>query len=485
MLIRLSRASVPIFRLAGTRRHLHLQQAVAFKVLESHGIPVSPFQLVSSKSETPRSASFPVLVQAQLTDAAGVCALADGSFGDLKGIRFQAANDSDAQSIVSTVLSTPFHLPNAPTGLQHRQCTSAILSPIVDPKRTVRVLFYCDRSATSGGPALLAGDQYIYIKGFSTACANELDSFDSLRVFASQHPSRTVQLPIKCADGLTSAEAQRCLEDIARWLRPTSLKPAGDVLCSVYKDVFVGRESLRVEVWVTENADGTVSVSDARIELDDFAAPRHDRAGLSVGSQIHPSELKAAELGLFLIKPPVTPSQPRGNVGCFGYGAGLAMATMDAVVTNGGAPANFLDGGGGANAVNAKASTQILASDPDVKVIFVNIFGGITQCDKVAQGIIEAVQQTPRLNSGSVPMVIRMRGTGEAAAKKLVSDISKLITRPIQIVDEFPTSFANQSQRHIPFLNWLTADTCYWRRIPFVIEDDFSEAARLAVEAAR
>lgn len=76
---------------------------------------------------------------------------------------------------------------------------------------------------------------------------------------------------------------------------------------------------------------------DARIELDDFAAPRQDRANLSSGVQVHPSELEAAKSGLFYIKPPVTPTQPRGNIGCFGYGAGLAMATMDAVVDAGGA----------------------------------------------------------------------------------------------------------------------------------------------------
>ncbi|KAL8277876.1 hypothetical protein RQP46_009695 [Phenoliferia psychrophenolica] len=141
---------------------------------------------------------------------------------------------------------------------------------------------------------------------------------------------------------------------------------------------------------------------------------------MTEGTLTHPAEAEAAKSGLFLIKPPVTPTQPRGNIGCFGYGAGLAMSTMDAVVAAGGSPANFLDGGGGATAANAKVSIQVLAEDPDVKVIFVNIFGGITQTDKVAAGIISAVHDTERLASGSVPMVIRMRGTGEAEAKVLL-----------------------------------------------------------------
>ncbi|KAI5478812.1 succinyl-CoA synthetase-like protein [Pseudohyphozyma bogoriensis] len=141
------------------------------------------------------------------------------------------------------------------------------------------------------------------------------------------------------------------------------------------------------------SADMFVSSTDARIELDDFAAPRQkDLAALvkttTADLHLHPAEVEASEAGLFLVKPT------------------LAMATMDAVTAAGGVPANFLDGGGGATAANAKIAINLLAKDPDVRVIFVNIFGGITQTDKVASGIIDAVKTTPRLSSQEVPVVV-------------------------------------------------------------------------------
>ncbi|CAO1632155.1 unnamed protein product [Parajaminaea phylloscopi] len=116
--------------------------------------------------------------------------------------------------------------------------------------------------------------------------------------------------------------------------------------------------------------------------------------------------------GLFYIK-----LNNRGTVGSFGYGAGNAMATMDGIALAGGRPANFLDGGGGANRENARLALETLNRDPDVKSIFVNTFGGITQTDVVADGVIDAIRDNKMRQS----VVVRVMGTGSEVAREKVS----------------------------------------------------------------
>ena len=107
-----------------------------------------------------------------------------------------------------------------------------------------------------------------------------------------------------------------------------------------------------------------------------------------------------------------------GEIGCMVNGAGLAMGTMDIVQLFGGSPANFLDIGGGAQADKVTAAFRIILSDPKVKAVLVNIFGGITRCDEVARGIIAAMQEQPR----SVPMVVRLVGTNEAEGRQILAE---------------------------------------------------------------
>jgi succinyl-CoA synthetase beta subunit len=122
-----------------------------------------------------------------------------------------------------------------------------------------------------------------------------------------------------------------------------------------------------------------------------------------------PLEFKASEYNLNYIK-------LDGNVGCMVNGAGLAMATMDIVKLAGAEPANFLDVGGGANVETVSNGFRIILGDPNVKVIFVNIFGGIVQCDRVANGIVEAAKNIHI----AVPLVVRLRGTNADLAKEIL-----------------------------------------------------------------
>jgi succinyl-CoA synthetase beta subunit len=151
---------------------------------------------------------------------------------------------------------------------------------------------------------------------------------------------------------------------------------------------------------------------DGKIVLDDNALFRHpDLAELRDVQEETPAEKEARMAGLSYVK-------LDGEIGCMVNGAGLAMATMDIVKFYGGEPANFLDIGGGARADKVAAALRIILSDPKVKSVLFNIFGGITRCDEVAKGILEALSQVPT----SVPMVARLVGTNEEEGHRILAE---------------------------------------------------------------
>ncbi|GFZ44366.1 SCS-alpha [Saitozyma sp. JCM 24511] len=162
------------------------------------------------------------------------------------------------------------------------------------------------------------------------------------------------------------------------------------------------------------------NISGTEIFADDFGLKKHPELG-SLGNDnlVHPLEQKAAEGGLFYHK-----SRERGNIGCFGYGAGVAMSTMDALAAAGGKPANFMDGGGGATEANVRAAMDVLLSDPDIEVIFINSFGGITRMDMIANGVVEIIRKRHEEGKATPRLVIRLRGTGEEEARKILADAS-------------------------------------------------------------
>ena len=156
--------------------------------------------------------------------------------------------------------------------------------------------------------------------------------------------------------------------------------------------------------------DGKVYALDAKITLDDNALYRHkDLVELRDLNEEDPLEVEASRFGLNYIK-------LDGNIACMVNGAGLAMATMDIVKYAGGSPANFLDVGGGANAEQIKNAFRILLSDPGVRAVLINIFGGILRCDVLATGVVNAVRE---LNV-KVPIVVRMEGTNVEKGQEIL-----------------------------------------------------------------
>ena len=162
---------------------------------------------------------------------------------------------------------------------------------------------------------------------------------------------------------------------------------------------------------------GDVMALDAKMTFDDNALFRHnDIADLRDESEENPAELEASEFGLNYIK-------LDGNVGCMVNGAGLAMATMDIIKLSGGEPANFLDVGGSANVETVKNGFRIILEDQNVKAILINIFGGIVRCDRVANGVIEAVKD-PEIAEKveNVPIIVRLQGTNAEEAKEIIDN---------------------------------------------------------------
>jgi succinyl-CoA synthetase beta subunit len=176
---------------------------------------------------------------------------------------------------------------------------------------------------------------------------------------------------------------------------------------------FVELDASQIEINpLVLTGDGKVMALDAKVILDDSAAYRHSFYDeLRSAHEIDEQERAAKEHGLNLIK-------LDGDVGIIGNGAGLVMSTLDVVKDAGGSAANFLDVGGGANAEILSNSLQIITGNPEVKSIFINIFGGITRCDLVAEGVIDALN---RLDV-KVPIVVRLDGTNAEQGRKMLAD---------------------------------------------------------------
>ena len=189
-------------------------------------------------------------------------------------------------------------------------------------------------------------------------------------------------------------------------------KQAANVLAKLYA-AFVGTDASQIEINpLAVTTDGKLLVLDAKVGFDSNAMFRHpDLVELRDLTEEDPMEIEASKYDLAYIK-------LDGDIGCMVNGAGLAMATMDIIKLNGAFPANFLDVGGGASKEKVTAAFKIILSDPAVKGILVNIFGGIMKCDIIADGIVAAAREV----NISVPLVVRLEGTNVAEGKAILAN---------------------------------------------------------------
>lgn len=229
---------------------------------------------------------------------------------------------------------------------------------------------------------------------------------------AAKTPEKIHKLTVDPRVGLRSYQARALAYNVFRDIN--LVRQVSKIIMQLY-DVFWKVDASLVEINpLIMNPINKVIAIDAKINIDDNGLFRQkDVSAMRDLDAEEPSEVEAREAGLSFIK-------LDGNIGCIVNGAGLAMATMDLVKHYGGDPANFLDIGGSSNPDKVLTAMRIILRDPNVKAILINIFGGITRCDDVATGIVSAFKE---LNP-EVPVVTRLTGTNEAAARKIMKAVN-------------------------------------------------------------
>ncbi len=227
---------------------------------------------------------------------------------------------------------------------------------------------------------------------------------------AASTPEKIHKVFINPVTGLRDSEA----DDIARkiGIPEKSLLQARAFMQSLYKAFDECDASLAEINPLILTGDGRVIALDAKFNFDSNALYRHPEiVAMRDLDEEDPAEIEASKFDLTYIS-------LDGNIGCLVNGAGLAMATMDAIKLYGGSPANFLDVGGGATTQKVTEAFKLMLRNPNLRAILVNIFGGIMKCDVIAAGVVEAARQVDL----KVPLVVRMKGTNEELGKKILAE---------------------------------------------------------------
>ncbi|MBE8539640.1 ADP-forming succinate--CoA ligase subunit beta [Geoglobus acetivorans] len=227
---------------------------------------------------------------------------------------------------------------------------------------------------------------------------------------AEKHPDRIARVTVDPIYGLWDYQIR---EVLYRSSMPKEYQKEVTRIIKILYSILVHNEAELTEINpLVVTKDGKIIAADARLNIDDNALYRHpDLRELKDYTEVDQTERIAEEKGLNFVK-------LDGNIGVIANGAGMSMATMDLIYLEGGKPANFLDVGGGASSEVVKEAVSIILMDENMKVIFMNIFGGITRCDEVARGLITAFSEMEI----PVPVVLRLAGTNEEEGRKLIEE---------------------------------------------------------------
>ena len=252
---------------------------------------------------------------------------------------------------------------------------------------------------------------------------------------AATEPGKIVTELVDPAAGLQPFQVRRI--GFALGLDPDRRKRLDAILHGLYR-LFVEKDLglLELNPLVT-TVEGALLALDAKIDVDDNALYRHpDLRELDDPSQHDEKEVRARRFDLNYIT-------LDGDIACMVNGAGLAMGTMDIIKLYGGEPANFLDVGGGTDAEKVGEAFKLITSDPKVKAILVNIFGGIVRCDLIAEGLIRAVRET----EVDVPVIVRLEGTNGERGRALLSESGLAVTPAVSLADAAEKAVAAVKQR--------------------------------------
>jgi succinyl-CoA synthetase beta subunit len=358
----------------GARVNIHEYQAK--EIFRKYGIPIPPGEVASTPEQAEaiaRKFGTTVVVKAQVHA---------GGRGKAGGVKL-AKTPEEAKSIAAQILKLTIK------GLPVQK---VLVTPAADIASEAYVGIIVDRASKRAV--------------FMASAAGGID----IEEVAAKTPEKLMKHPIDPRYGLQGYEAMQLAFFLYTDLK--QVRAAARILQQLYRAFSENGGSLaEINPLVTTPA-GEVVALDAKMVIDDNELDRRsDIAALRDESAEDPAEVEARKASLTFIK-------LDGNVGCVVNGAGLAMATMDLVKYYGGEPANFLDIGGSSNPEKVVAALRIITSDPNVKAILFNIFGGITRTDDVANGIVTAIKQNPL----KVPLVIRLTGTNEEIALKILKE---------------------------------------------------------------
>ncbi|HUK54304.1 MAG TPA: ADP-forming succinate--CoA ligase subunit beta [Candidatus Binatia bacterium] len=361
---------------------IHEYQAKA--ILARYGVPTPRGEVAFTKEEARAAAerlrSPVVVVKAQIHA---------GGRGKGGGVKLARSVD-EAADLAGRLLG--MKLVTHQTGPEGRIVKRLLIEEGLDIKRELYLGVLLDRAAAL--PVFMA----------SAAGGMEIEEV------AKDRPEAILREHVHPGVGLQAYQARKLAFGLG--LGAESLSAAVPFFQSLYR-AYVESDASLVEINpCIVTGDGRLVALDAKMTFDDNALYRHkDIVELRDLNEEDPLEIAASKYGLNYIK-------LEGTVGCMVNGAGLAMATMDIIKLSGGAPANFLDVGGGANADQIKNAFKILTSDSSVRAVFINIFGGILRCDVLATGVVEAAREL----SLKLPVVVRMEGTNVEEGKRIIQE---------------------------------------------------------------
>jgi succinyl-CoA synthetase beta subunit len=361
---------------------IHEYQAKA--ILAKFGVPVPRGEVVFKKEDAravaQRLGTRVVVVKAQIHA---------GGRGKAGGVKLAKSVD-EAASLASSILGMTLVTPQ--TGPEGRVVRRLLIEEGLDIKREIYLSILVDRAV--GAPVFMA----------SAAGGMEIEEV------AKEHPEAILRQTIRPETGFQPYHARKLAFGLG--FSPELANVALPFMQSLYR-AFLETDASLLEINpCVITGDGRLVALDAKVNFDDNALYRHPEfKDLRDLDEETPLEVEASKFKLNYIK-------LDGTVGCMVNGAGLAMATMDIIKLCGGSPANFLDVGGGASEEQVKNAFRILLSDPNVKGVFVNIFGGILRCDVLASGVVNAAKEL----KFKVPVVVRMQGTNVEQGQQILRD---------------------------------------------------------------
>ena len=360
---------------------MNIHEFQAKEVFSRYGIPV-PRGIVASTHEEAKAAT--AELGGQSVVKAQIHAGGRGKSGGVKLVRSPEEASEVAQTMLGTNLVTP------QTGPEGAPVEKLLIEELADIKQELYVALTIDRGHR--GPALLVSTQ------------GGMD----IEEVAANNPEDIHTEPVDPLSGLMPFQTRRLVRKLG--LDQTVASEAAKVLSALYR-VFVENDCTLLEINpLIITGEGHVVALDAKINLDDDSMFRHaDLLAYRDVSQEDPLEAQASDLDIAYVN-------LDGDVGCLVNGAGLAMATLDVTNAAGAAPANFLDVGGGATPEKVSSAVKIILSDPKVKRVLINIFGGILRCDIAGEGIVMAYKET----GSTVPLVVRMLGTNVVEGKEIL-----------------------------------------------------------------